>query len=273
MRITVIISTYNMPQWLEKAFWGWEEQTDRDFDIVIADDGSGPETRAVIERAQEQTGLSIRHVWHEDKGYRKCRVLNRATVEAEGDYLIFSDGDCIPRDDMVAIHREYARPGCYVTGSIFRLPKDLSEALTREDVRTGRCFEVGWLRERGVPLTKRLLKLGLEGFWARLANTISPTDKTWHGGNSSAWKADIMAVNGHDERMKWGLEDRELGYRLVNNGVRPIQIRYTIAPLHLHHGRPWSSGGPSEKDQQITRETKRSGRTRTEYGIDQISSD
>lgn len=267
LHITAIISSYNQPEWLEKSLWGWYAQKDSDFDIVIADDGSREETRDRIDMMREDTGMPIQHVWHEDKGHRKCRILNLATLEAKGDYLIFSDGDCIPCNDFVEVHRSFAAPGCYVTGGIFRLSGSASRAITREDIVGGIVFELRWLRTHGVPAGKGLLKLGRSRAMSRLLDTLSPTDKTWHGGNSSAWKEDVIAVNGHDERMRWGLQDREFGYRLVNYGIRPIQIRYTTCPLHLWHDRPYSTGSPSSDDVEITRETRHTGRMWTPHGI------
>src|SRR5690554_2143218 len=105
MDISVIITTYNQPEWLEKVLWGCAVQTFPHFEIIIADDGSGPETREAIERMRSQLPMPLRHVWHEDRGFRKCEILNRAIAAASGDYLIFLDGDCIPRRDFVDVHR------------------------------------------------------------------------------------------------------------------------------------------------------------------------
>ena len=93
MRLSVIISTYNQLQWLEKVIWGYIAQTHQDFELVIADDGSREDTRQMIERLQRATDLTIRHVWHEDIGFRKCTILNRAIERAESDYLVFSDAE------------------------------------------------------------------------------------------------------------------------------------------------------------------------------------
>ena len=50
MKTTVIFSTYNSPDWMEKVLWGFIAQTERDFEIIIADDGSRDYTRERIER-------------------------------------------------------------------------------------------------------------------------------------------------------------------------------------------------------------------------------
>src|ERR1700741_35568 len=109
--VGVVFTTYNRPHDLERVLAGYARQTHSRFEIVIADDGSGDETRACIVRARDTWGLDIRHVWHEDIGFRKCRILNRAIEETPAEYLIFTDGDCIPHPDFVRGHVALARPG------------------------------------------------------------------------------------------------------------------------------------------------------------------
>ena len=109
MKIGVIISTYNNPEWLEKTLWGYMAQSRKADEIVVADDGSKEETRQLIERYQQF--LPIKHVWHEDIGFRKTKILNEALKAAESEYLIFTDQDCVPRRDFVATHERFARPG------------------------------------------------------------------------------------------------------------------------------------------------------------------
>lgn len=109
MRVSVILSTYNAPEWLEKVVWGYSVQSRRDFDVLVADDGSTYETSLLVHRLRRQTGLNIHHVWHEDRGFRKCTILNRAIEAATGDYLIFSDGDCIPPG--TSSHGTWSLPG------------------------------------------------------------------------------------------------------------------------------------------------------------------
>jgi glycosyltransferase involved in cell wall biosynthesis len=268
MDVSVIVSTYNEPGWLEKALWGWEAQSERGFcELIIADDGSGPETAECIERVRGETGLPLRHVWQEDEGFRKSAILNRAIEAAEGEYLIFSDGDCIPRGDFVATHLHYARRGCYLSGGYFKLPRDVSEAITREDVRDGRPFDPRWLDRRGVERTKARLLLTASSLWGSVLNSISTTRPTWNGHNSSGWRSDLVAVNGFNEAMGYGGQDRELGYRLANSGVRPRQIRFSTVCVHLEHQQGWRTEQAVAASKAIIDETLASGRTWIEHGI------
>src|SRR5688572_10333062 len=137
MKVSVVISTYNSPQWLEKVLWGYECQTYRNFELVIADDGSGEETREIINQFKAGSRLEVIHVWHEDRGFQKSEILNKAIQASTTDYLIFSDGDCIPRKYFVNVHVRNAAPGYFLSGGYFMLPIDTTHAITREDILSG----------------------------------------------------------------------------------------------------------------------------------------
>ena len=97
MKLSVIITTYNSEEWLQKVLVGYSIQTEQDFEVVVADDGSAEKTKAVIESFQNQFKFPIVHVWQEDNGFQKCKILNKAILKTKSDYLLFTDGDCIPR--------------------------------------------------------------------------------------------------------------------------------------------------------------------------------
>ncbi len=267
MRMSVIVSTYNSPDWLEKVLWGYSVQSQRDFELVIADDGSTTATAERIESIRRQTKLDIRHVWHEDRGFRKCTILNRAIEAATSDYLVLTDGDCIPRRDFLETHAQFAAPGRFLSGGLFRLPRDLSQTISKDDILSGRATNPAWLVERQVRRSLKLLKLQLQGRWARWADRLTTTRPTWNGANSSAWKADLLTVNGFDQRMEWGGEDREMGERLIHIGIRPIQVRYRAICVHLDHDRGYIRPEAYQHNLKIWDETRRTRAVWTPFGI------
>jgi glycosyltransferase involved in cell wall biosynthesis len=267
MRASIIMTTYNQPDWLEKTLWGYAVQTVRDFEVIVADDGSTAETKERIDAVRQATGLVIQHVWHEDRGFRKCTILNKAIVAAQADYLLFTDGDCIPRWDFVEAHLRFARPGCYLSGGAYRLPLDVSTAITPDDIRCQIIFNARWLLRAGMPFSPRIIKFHLTDWMALFCTRLTTTRPTFNGGNASAWREDVIRVNGFDERMQHGGLDRELGQRLENAGIRPLQIRYHAQCLHLDHGREYLIPEALARNRQIRRETRESGSTRTPYGI------
>ena len=270
MRVSVIFTTYNSPEWLEKVLWGFFYQTYKDFEIVIADDGSSGETRALIEAMRMQTGMSIRHEWQEDEGFRKGRILNKAILAAENEYIVFTDGDCIPRRDFVEVHVRESAIGCFLSGSYYKLPMSTSKKITKEDIASGRCFDVSWLRENGLPWGRKTLKLRARGKWAKLLNKLTPTQCNLKGSNASAWKSDILAVNGYDERMAWGGQDREFGIRLINSGVKPKHVRYDAIVVHLDHSRGYKDPEMVASNKKLRLKNEREGVTTTDYGISRL---
>jgi glycosyltransferase involved in cell wall biosynthesis len=265
--VSVIISTYNKPEWLEKVLWGFQCQTYKDFEVIIADDGSGAETRELIAEMEEKVNYPINHVWQEDDGFQKCTILNKAIQASKTEYVIMTDGDCIPREDFVQVHYINKEPGYFISGGYYMLPMNISKAITMEDIKMQNCFNIQWLKEKGIPKTFKNNKLTARGFISILFNTFTPTNASWNGHNSSGWKKDILNVNGFDERMQYGGEDREFGERLFNFGVRSKQLRYSAVCVHLDHERGYRTPEAIAKNQVIRKEVRQKKSVWTYYGI------
>lgn len=266
MKLSVILSTYQAPEWLEKAIWGYLNQSYRDFELLIADDGSAARTEQVIRR-HSGCGVEVRHVWEPDRGFRKSRILNKAIAAAEADYLVFSDGDCIPRADFLAVHAGLATKGRFLSGGYVKLPLDVSRAVTRADIEAGHVFSVSWLRSRGARNLRRMAKLAVPPYTAAAADSLTTTRPTWNGHNASGWRRDLIAANGFDERMGYGGQDRELGERLENAGIRGRCVRYRAVCVHLDHERSYAALDSMQANKAIRRRTRRERITRTGFGI------
>ncbi|HVR28406.1 MAG TPA: glycosyltransferase [Thermoanaerobaculia bacterium] len=266
-QLSVILSTYQSPVLLERTLHGYRRQALDGFEIVVADDGSGPETADVVRRLRAELGLDLVHVWHQDRGFRKCEILNRAIEEARGDYLVFSDGDCIPWSGFLSTHAALARRGRFLSGGYFQMSRELTERITVEDVALGRIEDSRWLHGRGLPSSWRVRRLRVGGAAAAWLDRLTPTRPSWNGHNSSGWKDDLLLVNGFDERMGYGGEDRELGERLEILGRRGLQIRHRAICLHQWHERGYVSTQDLRENRRIRRETARRRIARTPYGI------
>ncbi len=268
MRLSVIVTTYNHPRWLERVLWGYAAQTYRDFELLVADDGSDAPTGELIERMRAELPFPVRHVWHPKQGFRKCTILNAAIAQAQGPYCFFTDGDCIPRADLLAVHVAAARPGRFGSGGYLKLPMGTSEAITRDDIRTGRATDARWLRAHGTPWSRQLQRLAWGPRVATLLDHLTPTGATFNGHNAAVWREDLIRVNGFDERLEWGGLDRELGERLEHAGVRGMQLRHRALVVHLDHGRGYKRPEAIARNRAIRDEVAAQRLTWTPAGLD-----
>jgi glycosyltransferase involved in cell wall biosynthesis len=267
-KASVIMSTYNAEEWLEKVIWGLSIQTETDFEIIIADDGSKPKTKELLDNLRTQISMPLIHVWQEDNGFQKSQILNKAIMASNSDYLIFTDGDCIPRKDFVATHLDYREKGYFLSGGYFMLPMNISKAITKNDILSQNCFDVKWLIQNGLKKSFKNSKLSASGFWAKLLNAVTPTKATWNGHNASGWKEDLVFINGFNQEMQYGGQDRELGERLFNKGLKSKQIRYSAIVVHLDHARGYVNEATWKKNFAIRENTKKNKVVKTTIGID-----
>jgi len=231
--ISVIVSTYNDPRALGLVLAGLARQTRRPDEVLIADDGSGPGTRAVIDSWTPRLPFPVEHVWHPDQGFRKCTILNRAIAAARGTYLVFFDGDCVPLARCLAVHEARARPRHYVSGGAVMLGQRFSRSLCEAAVTSGALERIGWwwldakrsrrLLASRIPVLRQLLD----------GNLKRPPG--WRGGNASTYAAHVHEVRGFDERFSYGYEDADFGHRLLAAGLRGLSVRYSAPVLHVYH--------------------------------------
>jgi len=236
MLISVVVSTYNRPDALERVLAGCIAQYDPSYEIIVADDGSAEATRAVIEQIAATTPLRIQHVWHEDDGFRLAAIRNKGIAQARGEYLIFLDGDCVPQHDFVMRHRQLAQTGFIVTGSRILLGEKLTQHVLSQKISLPDQRAGFWLKQRLAGQANKIAPLFAklpDRDWRRLKQF------KWRGikgCNMSAWRDDLEAVNGFDESfVGWGHEDADLVVRLANRNVHRKLGAYATEIFHLWH--------------------------------------
>lgn len=267
MKLTVIITTYNSEDWLSKVLEGYSNQTDKDFEIVIADDGSTEKTNQVITLYKDKFKYPIIHVWQPDDGFQKSKILNKAILKTNSDYLLFTDGDCIPRNDFVAQHLKHKKEGYFLSGGYFKLPLETSRKISLDNIKNQRCFSISWLIKNGVSKSFKLSKLIKIQSFANFMNWLTPTKRTFNGHNTSCFKKDLILVNGFNEEMQYGGLDREAGERLFNFGILSKQIRYSAICLHLDHKRGYATTKTWKKNNAIRSYNKKHNVTFIENGL------
>jgi len=239
MKVGVIVSAYNNAPVLRHCLLALQAQTEKDFRVIIADDGSNDSVRNLL-RSPEFASLSIDHIWHEDRGFRRAHIFNKAIKEANADYLIMTDADCIPRNDFVERHIMAARKKRFVSGGIINIPIPVHKQFTEEDITSNRIFDLGYLCKIDAKLSKLRLRLLRSSFWLSAMNLLTWRLAVLRGNNSAAWRDDLIAVNGFDEGfVHYGAEDRDLGIRLFNSGCYGSLQKYSIVAIHQDHAKPY----------------------------------
>ena len=265
MRLSVVVTTYNNVHGLRLVLAGLARQSLPHFELIIADDGSGPETAAVITDYAAHAPVSVRHLWHHDQGVRKSAILNRAIEAAHGDYLVFFDGDCVPTAECLARHMRLASKGFYLSGGAVFLSRAFSDGLTVAAVMSGQLDRPGlWWRHVA---KRRRLAVSHLPLVRTLMDRRVPRQPSWRGGNSSAFAQDLHRVGGFDERFTYGFEDADLGHRLQAAGVRGKSIRYRCPVLHLEHDRPYADPSDIAFSHALYQENRERGLVWTPNGI------
>lgn len=233
--VSVVITTYNRSDALLAVLNGLALQTDRNFEVVVADDGSREEEQSVVLKSPVARNLHLIHVWHPDVGFTASRIRNRGVAVSRGDYIIFLDGDCVPEVDFVARHRLLAHHGHFVNGSRVLLSLDLTNrVLAGVESILGRS-DWYWLLWRLQGHASKLTGLLRLPDWAmRIDRTFS-----WKGirsCNLGVWRSDFERVDGFDESfVGWGHEDADLVLRLHNSGVARKNGFCATEVFHLWH--------------------------------------
>lgn len=257
MTVSLIISTYNWPRALYLCLDSVMQQTVMPSEILVADDGSGISTRDVVKHFQNISPVPVRHIWHEDQGFRLAAIRNKAIAASKGEYIVQIDGDLILQRNFIQDHILFAREGSYVTGS----RGTITEMLTRK-VLSGEITSLTALT-KGVRNSNNAMRIPIMSI---LYQTLGPT-RGPRGCNMAFWRNDLICVNGYDESFKgWGFEDAELCIRLNNNAINQRCMKFRGIVFHLYHGNAERSG--SEDNRLRYLESIREHRMRCEKGLD-----
>lgn len=261
MRISLIVTTYNWKEALALVLHSAAAQSRLPDEVIVADDGSRDDTRSLIRELARAYPVPLRHVWQEDRGFRVARCRNRAIAAARGDYVISIDGDLVLHRHFVADHLSLASPKRFLQGGRLRAsPRETARLLAggrpRFDWGMDGDFTHRWDFKR---------RHALRCPW--LAWCMGGRGRVM-GCNMSFWRADLLRVNGFDERMEgYGDEDLELAARLLNAGLRQRQLKFAALALHLDHPTRASAFDPSTPNKQILTATEELGLTHCERGI------
>lgn len=225
--LAIIVNTFNQPEYLRRVLNALSPQLSLKDELLLADDGSAEETRNVFEQWKSRQPFRATHVWQKKEGFRRSRILNAAIAKARSDYLIFLDGDSLPHPRFASDHRALARRGFYIQAHRAFVGQKASASFTSEHFFSQRLRAFfsgqiqGWKHLFRWPVPFTQIRTDLRGV---------------RGCNLAIWRDDLVKVNGYNEEfVGWGREDSELALRLMNSGVRWLDVRGRAMCYHLWH--------------------------------------
>ena len=251
MKTTLLLSTYNSPKYLTLCLKALQRQTLMPDEIVIADDGSKDETRQLIDSFRIYFPCPIVHVWHEDKGFRKSMILNKALAKCSGDYIIQIDGDIITERHFIEDHVRFAKRGYFMAGSRCLITQETAEKILEKEEINLNFFH------KGIQHRFNILRMPL-------LTSLFYRERHCRGCNVAYWHSDALAINGYDQRMKEnGCEDTDFEERLMRSGIQQRHIKFAAVAFHVWH----KTRSISPINGALIDENRQKGTTRLEEGI------
>lgn len=266
IKTSVIAAFYNNIKYLKLVLAGFERQTEKDFDLIIADDGSNEEVVKEIESTSSNYSFRIKHIWHPDKGFRKNKILNQAILASESEFLVFIDSDCVPHSKFLEEHLNEKEVNSVCTGRRVNLSQKITDLLTEDKIRDG------FLESNNILLLEDALfgksNYVEKGFYIKNKFLRSALNKKYRGllgCNFSLHKKDIIAINGFDERYEAPSigEDSDVEFRLALNGVRVKSLNHIAVQYHLYH----KLQERLQKNLDLFNEVKHSNLAYTPFGL------
>ncbi len=244
MKLSVIVPTYNRPQALKLCLLSLASQSIIPNEVLIADDGSTMETRDTVLDMQKKLkhAFPIQHVWHEDIGFRKPKILNETVRRSTGDYLVFIDGDCMAHRHFIRSHVEYSSPDAILSGKRVEIGKELTgDLLSGGTIMNSFNLRLLWdaVMKRSRKVEEAIMLRN--PYLRHITHRDRITDDGVWGCNFSLYKSLFIAINGCDEDFLDGsIEDNDLGIRVLNQGKQIRSVRGLAIIFHLWHKSSWS---------------------------------
>lgn len=229
MTVSLLITTYNWKEALTLTLRSVFCQTIFPDEIIIADDGSKEDTLQTIEMLRLETSIPIRHIWHEDNGFRLTTIRNKAIASAKSDYIIQIDGDIILNKYFIQDHINIAESNCFVCGSRVKINE-----YDTQNILKGKKYNFGFFNQSHRSMFNSLRIIFLQKF---LAHRFAKKNiAKLRGCNMAFWKSDLIEINGYNENLKeWGHEDAEIAYRLHFSGKKKKFLKLGGIAYHLNH--------------------------------------
>lgn len=228
--ISLIILSQGSPKLLEKTLWSFMQQTFRDFEILIFEEDFNFKVRMLIDNFNNNYAGSRIHISLQKRDERK--IFDDLLTSCNASYIVFTASGCIAREDFLQTHYERRENGTYLTGGDYKLPIKLYNLISKNSILTQRCFDVDWLLNNGLQPSYLNQKLRSGFVLSKLMENFTPVDASWCNLNSSTWLENLKILFGSEERDNINISEKEINRGLLDQGLKPKQIRYSAICLN-----------------------------------------
>lgn len=233
MELSVIISSSNHhTNCLNKVLTGFAMQRFKNFELIIPGAAADERVSNILQPFYKEF-KSLRFL-EDNATSNKASLLNQAIQASQSDYLVFTEANCIPRQDFLEIHQQRREETFFLTGGHFKLAPHIYQNMEQQHIRQQTCFECKWLRAQGLGFSLKNQQLSRNRLKSNILNALCPGKASWNHHNVSCWKKDLLDINGFDEHMAEADQARDLSQRLHNNDVRGIKVGFNAICLHLN---------------------------------------
>ncbi len=272
MKVSVIVTLYKDIEALKLILDALQNQTYKNFEVIVAEDDNASETICFL---KSYFGLQIKHVSHEDVGRTKTTIQNKAVCVADGQYLIFIDGDILPFTTFIESQVILAKPNRVMSGRRVNLSPKMSKKVRERKILVSTLeryflfFAFGMLLDKNARAEQGIYTNPL-GWIYKLFLQKRKRNTNIIGCNWSCYKDDFLAINGFDE--SYGLaclgDDTDLDWRFKASGCELISSKNIANVFHLYH-RVLDSCYDSSQEFLWYEERQKLNKFKCEHGLDQ----
>jgi len=236
MKISVIVPVYNRLEHLRALFLCLLRQKKQADELIITDDGSSQKVLDFIGDLIPKAQFKVKHIYQEDKGFRKTRALNNAIRNSTGDLLIFCDQDLIFGEEYIETIANNIKSNIFLMGRAHHTTEEQKNLILSDIENINSYNEI--IKKLPAKYIKTIDKMLKEDRKRRIIKTLRLAKRGIKlvGMSYALMRETYLKVNGYDENyIGWGQEDDDFGNRLTVAGINGRELITQNIQLHLWH--------------------------------------
>jgi len=218
--ISVILSTKKKSERLKKVLLGYNAQTYRNFELIVVFEDLDKETNSWITKFKEEVFYTIKEVY---PNADSLVLIHDLSAKVETDYVVFASGNSIPRFDFIEQHVKNKEEGFFLVGAINSISEEVFNKINQQDIYSGNCFELSWLKSNGNKNNFQDRLRYSKGILGTFLNFVLKDNLKFNSVNASVWKKDLIYNNEYLDENYF----HDITNTLQKRGIKAKQIKYS----------------------------------------------